>query len=102
MQVRVVFVELLHAAERSSARSSGGLAEIQMVPTVRNPRARKFSINRRADLMTQRPDVCGNCRDLVGSELRSTHGRHRAAIFLGVRHSFSDRFQDSGVAAVAP
>ena len=73
----------------------------------RSPRESKY---RRPDvrstfeclLMTQCPDVCGDCRQLVGSEFRSTHGRHRAAIFLRVGHSFSDGFQDFGITAIAP
>src|SRR5437764_725096 len=66
-------------------------------PNIASPDARSTSI-----LMTQCPYICGDCRQLIGSEFRSTHGRHRAAIFLRVGHSFSDRFQNSGIAAIAP
>jgi hypothetical protein len=52
--------------------------------------------------MAERPDVRGQGLQLLWSELRSTHRRHRAAVLFGLRHSFSDGFHDSGVASIAP
>ncbi len=52
--------------------------------------------------MAQTPDVCRQRFYLVRRELRPTHGRHRAAILLRVRHTFRYRFQNSGKAAIAP
>jgi hypothetical protein len=52
--------------------------------------------------LAQSPDICGERRKLVGSELRPDHGWHRAAIFLGVHHSFSDRLRDSAITPIAP
>src|ERR1700677_734154 len=80
--------------------SKGSLKAIGCVPATQ-PAADR-SLRRDRGLMAQRPNVGGNRRQLVGSELSSTHGRHWAAIFLGIRHSFFDRFQNSSVAAIAP
>ncbi len=52
--------------------------------------------------MAQTPHVCCQRRYLVRRELRPTHGRHRAAILLWLRHTFRYRFQDSGITAIAP
>src|SRR5580658_6292466 len=53
-------------------------------------------------LMTKAPDICGQRGCLVCGELCPTHGRHRAAIFLGFRYAVGDHLQDSSETAVTP
>ncbi len=52
--------------------------------------------------MAQGPDIRGEGGELLGSELRTSHGRHGAAVLFGLRHSLLNDLLDSGVAAVAP
>ena len=52
--------------------------------------------------MAEAPYICGKCACLIGGELSPTHGRHRAAVLFGLRHSVGNCFQDSRKTAVAP
>ena len=53
-------------------------------------------------LVAYAPYISCECRNLIGRELRATHGRHRTPIILRLRDTFRDRLLDSRVAAIAP
>jgi hypothetical protein len=92
-------VDLIVAIERMPTRELEKNIELSPAVEVARP-ASSIALRRRP--MTDAPHICGNCRCLLGTELRSPHGGHRAAILLGLRHTVGNRFQDSRKTAVAP
>jgi hypothetical protein len=52
--------------------------------------------------VAQRPNIGGDGPEIGMRELGAAHGRHRAPVFLRIRHTVGDRARDGGETAISP
>src|ERR1700730_17879410 len=53
-------------------------------------------------LVAQRPNIGGDGPEIGMRELSAAHGRHRAPVFLRIRHTVGDRAGDGSETAISP